>query len=45
MLMVAVRAVLRVVNVIVAGVLPLSFCLVVRMVVVLIFEVLWWLCW
>ena len=34
-----------VVNVIVAGVLYSSFCLVVRMVVVLVFVVLCWWCW
>ena len=41
----AVRAVVRVVNVFVAGVVYLSFCSVVRMVVVVVFVVLWWWCW
>ena len=44
MAVMAVRALLGVVNVIVAGVLYLSFCLVARMVGVLIFVVLWWWC-
>ena len=37
MLVVALRAVVRVINLIVVGVLYLSFCLVVRMVVVVVF--------
>ena len=45
MLVVAVRAVVRVVNVIVAGVLYLSLCSAVRMVVVVVFVVLWVCCW
>ena len=45
MLAVAVRAVVRVINVIVVGVLYLSFCLVERMVVVVVLVRFWWRCW
>ena len=44
-LVLAVRAVVRAVNVIVAGVLYLSFCSMLRIVVVVVFVVLWWWCW
>ena len=44
MLVVAVRAVVRVVSVMVRGVLYLGFFSVVRMVVVVVLVLLWW-CW